>query len=76
MNKTVAITTEFIRLDQLLKYAGVTQTGGEAKELIIQGRILLNHENCTQRGKKIRPGDLVEIGSLVLSVQKKTNGVL
>ena len=58
MNK-IEITTEFIKLDAFLKFAGVAGTGGEAKLLISEGRIEVNGEVCTQRGKKLRPGDVV-----------------
>lgn len=56
----VKITTEFIKLDQLMKYAAMVQTGGEAKMLIAQELVLVNGEICTQRGKKIRVGDEIE----------------
>ena len=55
--RQVKITTEFIKLDALLKFAGVTETGGEAKEAIQAGEVKVNGEVCTMRGKKIRPGD-------------------
>ena len=58
----VQITTEFIKLDSLLKFAGVVGTGGEAKDAIQSGDVLVNGEVCTMRGKKIRPGDVVELG--------------
>lgn len=58
--KQIKITTEFIKLDQLMKFADVVDSGGEAKMLIAQGLVLVNGEICTQRGKKIRPGDEVE----------------
>lgn len=58
----VQITTEFIKLDSLLKFAGVVGTGGEAKEVIQCGDVVVNGEVCTMRGKKIRPGDIVELG--------------
>lgn len=57
--KTIKIQTEFIKLEQLLKFASLVQTGGEAKLLITQGLVLVNGEICMQRGKKIRPGDQV-----------------
>ena len=57
----VKIKTEFIKLDSLLKFAGLTDTGGEAKMLIQEGRVLVNGEVCTMRGKKIRTGDKVSI---------------
>ncbi|WP_054743206.1 S4 domain-containing protein YaaA [Cellulosilyticum ruminicola] len=56
----IKIDTEFIKLDQLMKYASMVQTGGEAKMLIAQELVLVNGEICTQRGKKIRPGDEVQ----------------
>lgn len=54
---TVSITTEFIKLQDLLKLANAVETGGEAKECIQSGEVLVNGEVCTMRGKKIRPGD-------------------
>ena len=66
----IVIHTEFIKLDALLKYAGLCETGGEAKELIQAGQVLYNGEVCTMRGKKIRPGDVVEVdGQLELTVE-------
>ena len=59
--KEIKIDTEFIKLDQFLKYAGVVQTGGEAKMMIQDGMIKFNGEVITQRGKKIRKDDIVEI---------------
>lgn len=53
----ITITTEFIKLQDLLKFAGLVETGGEAKALIQDGQVYVNGEVCTQRGKKIRPGD-------------------
>ena len=55
----VTITTPFIKLDALLKFAGAVQTGGQAKEWITGGMVRVNGELCAMRGKKIRPGDLV-----------------
>ena len=57
----IAITTEFIRLDALLKFAGILGTGGEAKLLIQDGLLMVNGEVCTQRGKKLRVGDRVQL---------------
>lgn len=57
--KEIKIDTEFIKLDQLMKYASMVQTGGEAKMIIAGELVLVNGEICTQRGKKIRPGDEV-----------------
>ena len=70
--ESVAIRTEFIKLDALLKYAGRTDTGGFAKELIQAGQVKVNGEVCTMRGKKIRPGDTVEAGEYRLTVKSCT----
>lgn len=59
--QTVKIQTEFIKLDALLKFAGVTETGGEAKEAIQAGEVRVNGEVCTMRGKKCRAGDIIEL---------------
>ena len=56
----ITITTEYIKLQDLLKLAAVTATGGEAKLLIQDGEVLVNGEVCTMRGKTLRPGDVVE----------------
>ena len=53
----IQIETEFIKLDSLLKFAALVGTGGEAKYVISEGLVEVNGETCTQRGKKIRPGD-------------------
>ena len=55
--KTITITTEYIKLQDLLKFANLVATGGEAKERIQAGEVTVNGEVCTMRGKKIRPGD-------------------
>lgn len=57
--KTMTITTEYIKLQDLLKLANAVETGGEAKERVQRGEVLVNGEVCTMRGKKIRPGDVV-----------------
>lgn len=62
MEKTeVKITTEFIKLDQLIKYAGIAYSGAEAKDMVINGYASVNGEVCTMRGKKIRSGDVVTL---------------
>ena len=55
----IAITTEFIKLDQFLKFAGCVYTGGDAKGFIQDGYVKVNGEVCTMRGKKLVPGDTV-----------------
>ena len=62
------IHTEFIRLDTLLKLSGITMTGGQAKELIQAGNVTVNDEICTQRGKKLRPGDRVTLAGETIEV--------
>ena len=57
--KTIIIKTEFIKLQDLLKFANLVESGGMAKERIQGGEALVNGEVCTQRGKKLRPGDVV-----------------
>ena len=67
--KTVSITTEFIKLEALLKLANLVGTGGEAKMLIQDGRASVNGEVCTMRGKKLRPGDTVQFQGQEILVQ-------
>lgn len=69
MNRTVAIKTEFIKLEQLLKYVGVVETGGHAKEVIANGEVLFNGEVCTMRGKKVRAGDQVTYDGTTFTVE-------
>lgn len=64
----IAINTEFIKLDAFLKYASAVCSGGEAKIVIAEGMVKVNGEVCTMRGKKLRPGDTVEIGGEVFEV--------
>ena len=53
----IKIHTEYIKLQELLKFAGAVETGGDAKLIIQEGRITVNGAVCTMRGKKLRPGD-------------------
>lgn len=66
--ETIQIETPFIKLDALLKFAAMVGTGGEAKTIIQDGLVSVNGEICTQRGKKIHPGDTVSVGGQVLAV--------
>ena len=65
----IAIHTPFIKLEQLLKLSGLTDTGGFAKNLIQNGAVSLNGEVCTMRGKKIRNGDVVTVDKYELTVE-------
>lgn len=56
----IRILTPFIKLDQLVKFAGLSETGAKAKILIDLGEFNVNGECCTKRGKKIKPGDVIE----------------
>ena len=69
---TIQINTEFIKLDSLLKFAGMVETGGEAKELIQAGQVKLNGEVCTMRGKKCVPGDEIEVDGRTVAVRART----
>ena len=64
----IGITTEYIKLDALLKFAALVSSGGEAKTAIAEGLVSVNDEVCTMRGKKIRPGDTVDFGGQTLEV--------
>ena len=57
----IKIHTEFIKLQDLLKFAGAVETGGDAKLIIQEGRTAVNGEPCLMRGKKLRPGDRAAI---------------
>ena len=65
----IKIETPFIRLDALLKFAGAVETGGGAKLLIQDGEVRVNGEVCTMRGKKLRPGDRVELAGEIYAVE-------
>lgn len=67
----VAIHTEIIKLDAFLKFAGATETGGEAKEIVQAGQVLLNGQVCLQRGKKLAPGDVVSAGGKEYEVYRQ-----
>ena len=54
---TVEITTEFIKLQDAMKFANIVYSGGEAKQVIQDEMVQVNGEICTMRGKKLRPGD-------------------
>ena len=64
----VVIHTEYIKLDALLKFAGLCETGGEAKERIQAGEVLLNGEVCTMRGKKCVPGDPIQLDGRTVKI--------
>jgi ribosome-associated protein len=70
--ETVRISTELIQLDQLLKWIGLAETGGQARFLIDDGKIKVNGEVVRARRKKIVPGDQVMIENQIYIVQRET----
>ena len=56
----VVISTEFIKLQDAMKFANIVYSGGEAKTLIQEGEVKVNGEVCTMRGKKLYNGDKFE----------------
>jgi S4 domain protein yaaA len=67
----IAINTEFIKLDQLLKWVNLTGSGVEAKMFIQNGEVKVNGVVETRRGKKIYDGDIVEFAGEKITVRKK-----
>lgn len=67
--KIVTITTEYIKLQDILKLADAVSTGGEAKIRVQEGEVLVNGKTCTQRGRKIRPGDKVDYHGMTMGVE-------
>ena len=65
---SIQIRTEFIKLQDLLKFAGAVETGGDAKLIIQEGRVAVNGEVCTMRGKKCRAGDVIELDGQTVEV--------
>lgn len=63
-----AIRDEYIKLDSFLKFSGAVLSGGNAKELIQGGKVKVNGEICTMRGKKLRPGDFAELDGKIYKV--------
>lgn len=64
----ISIRTDFIRMDALLKLAGLVMTGGEAKAVIQGGEVTFNDEVCLMRGKKVRMGDRVAYNGTVVEI--------
>jgi ribosome-associated protein len=64
----IPISTEFIKLESFLKFAGATETGGEAKNRIQNGDVLVDGVVCTMRGKKLIPGNVVTLDGSIYKV--------
>ncbi len=67
--EVITINEEFIRLQDLIKFAGIVPTGGQAKYLIQKGEIKVNGEVCTMRGKKMRDGDIAQFEEKIIEVK-------
>lgn len=67
--KEIEIATPFIRLDALLKLAGITLSGGEAKKAVQSGLVMVNDQVCIERGRKIYPGGVVSYMGQVIKVK-------
>ncbi len=57
VEERISITTEYIKLDQLLKFSNIAESGADAKDMILSEMVEVNGEVCTMRGKKMRKGD-------------------
>ncbi len=67
--KEIYIKGDFIKLDSLLKFSSLLGSGGQAKNVILDGLVKVNGEICVQRGKKIRENDTVEYDNKGLIVK-------
>ena len=71
--ENIAIITEFITMDKLLKFSGVADTGGQAFLMVEDGIIKLNGKPVTEKRKKVFPGDVVNIEDQIeLTITKET----
>ena len=68
----IPIHTEFIKLQDFMKFANVVESGGMAKNFIVNGEVEVNGEVCTMRGKKLRPGDTVKFLNNTWRVTEET----
>ncbi len=68
--ESISISTEYIRLDALLKFAALVGTGGEAKSVIADGLVSVNGAVCAMRGKKLRAGDTVTFAGQTIRVEQ------
>ncbi len=71
--KALPISTDFIRLDAALKLGNAVSTGGQAKLVIASGDVRVNGEACTQRGRKLHPGDRFCFGRTEYRVEKRAD---
>ena len=67
---SILIHTDFIKLDAMLKFAGLVETGGAAKPLIPQAPVQVNSEEYTMRGEQLRGGDTVTLAGRTVDVRQ------
>ncbi len=67
--QSIGIDTAFIKLDAFLKFCGAAESGGHAKSMVNEGIIRLNGEVCLQRGKKLHPGDEIEVFNVIYKIE-------
>lgn len=67
--RTISITTEYITLGQMLKFADIISNGGEAKAFLFQNEVKVNGEPDNRRGRKLRPGDVVETVGIRIEIK-------
>ncbi|CAK1230240.1 S4 domain-containing protein YaaA [Fructobacillus fructosus] len=72
MAERLAITTEYITLQQLLKITNIIHSGGQAKGYLAEQRVLLNGEEEQRRGKKLYPGDLIETAGQAFTIDRES----
>ncbi|CAK1241135.1 Ribosome-associated protein YbcJ [Fructobacillus fructosus] len=72
MAERLAITTEYITLQQLLKITNIIHSGGQAKGYLAEQRVLLNGEEEQRRGKKLYPGDLIETAGQDFTIDRES----
>lgn len=66
--EVIKVQGDFIKLQDLLKYSGLCETGGQAKFVIQNGEVKVNNQVCTMRGKKMRTGDIAEYNNKTIEV--------
>ena len=71
VSRPLEISTEYIKLQDALKFANLVGSGGEAKVLVQEGQVTVNGETCTMRGKKLHPGDSFTFQGQTFSVTAK-----
>ncbi len=63
------IDTPYIKLDSFMKAVNAVSSGGEAKFFIMEGKVLVNGEKELRRGRKLYPGDRMEVGGKMYNVE-------